>query len=200
MPSDLHRLLAAQRFPLLISSWYDDVMAAALAERHGGEASVGAWGCIQGLSQSEHFGRWTRAYAADGRAVDDDAARRWAPVLYQPLGAHAPADNYLVSDSDFVEVLTEIDIQTPIPALVQELRSQRHFLFLGCRFNDQLARSFARQIMKRSSQTHWAVLAETPTRMEARFLEEQGIRRIALPLSEFAACYGAVLDVPAQAA
>lgn len=108
------------------------------------------------------------------------------PILYKPIGAHAPAGNYLVSDSDYVEVLTEIDIQTPIPAAVQAWRSGRHFLFLGCRFDDQLTRSFARQIMKRSSAQHWAVLPDEPTRMEARFLQEQGITRIAQPLASFA--------------
>jgi hypothetical protein len=109
------------------------------------------------------------------------------PLLYRPLGGRSPASNYLVSDSDYVEVLTEIDIQTPIPAVVQERRKGRHFLFVGCRFDDQLTRSFARQIMKRSSDTHWAVLPDEPTRMEARFLEEQGITRLPLPLADFAA-------------
>jgi hypothetical protein len=92
----------------------------------------------------------------------------------------------LISDSDFVEVLTEIDIQTPIPLPVQHKRAQLGFLFLGCRFNDQLPRAFARQIMKRSGGPHYAVLVDEPTRMEGRFLDEQGITRIALPLSEVA--------------
>ena len=98
-----------------------------------------------------------------------------------------------MSDSDYVEVLTEIDIQTPIPPIVQALRRQRHFLFLGCRFDDQLPRSFARQIMKRSSDRHWAVLPDEPTRMEARFLQEQGIERIAMPLTEFSTAFLAAL-------
>jgi len=60
-------------------------------------------------------------------------------------------------------------------------------VFLGCRFNDQLPRAFARQIMKRSRGPHFAVLPDEPTRMEARFLDEQGITRIAMPLAEVAA-------------
>ena len=63
--------------------------------------------------------------------------------------------------------------------------SGNRFLFIGCRFNDQLPRAFARQIMKRSSDRHWAVLPDEPTRMEARFLAEQGIERIPLPLEAF---------------
>jgi hypothetical protein len=98
----------------------------------------------------------------------------------------APAGNFLVSDSDYVEVLTEIDIQTPIPKEVQQRRSGRNFLYLGCRFAYQLDRLFARQIMKRSSSKHWAVLPDEPTRNEARFLREQNITRIAAPLGEFA--------------
>ncbi len=144
----------------------------------------GLWVQLQGLSQSEHFGQWTGAYAADGTPVAELASNP-GRLLYKPLGSHGPAGNYLVSNSDYVEVLTEIDIQTPIPAAVQAWRSGRNFLFLGCRFDDQLTRSFARQIMKRSSDLHWAVLPNTPTRMEARFLAEQNITRIAIPLAEF---------------
>jgi hypothetical protein len=60
-------------------------------------------------------------------------------------------------------------------------------LFLGCRFSTQLERSFAHQIMKRSSDRHWAVLPEQPTRNELRFLAQHGIERIAMPLESFVA-------------
>jgi len=181
-PSELHWALAASGAPLIVDAWYDDSMLAALHTELGDSG----WGQIQGLSQSEHSGTWTGCYDAQGLAAPGvDPA--WHTLLYRPLGGHLPVGNYLVSDSDFVEVLTEIDIQTPIPAPVQALRRGRHFLFLGCRFNDQLARSFARQIAKRSCDQHWAVLPEPPTRMEARFLEELNIERIALPLGAVAA-------------
>ena len=180
VPSTLHRLVAASNAPLIVDAWYDDTMATALAEAR----TAGDWGQVQGLSQSQHFGTWTGAYDALGARLPE-ISPTWRTLLYKPIGGHHPAGNYHVSDSDHVEVLTEIDIQTPIPAEVQALRRGRHFLFLGCRFDDQLARSFARQIMKRSSDRHWAVLPEPPTRMEARFLAEQGITRLDIPLAEF---------------
>ncbi len=178
-PSTLHALIASlPSLPLWVDAWYDDASQNALSGKSG-------WGQVQGLSQSEHFGTWTGYYDANGVAATEDMAKRWETLLYKPIGGVRPASNYLVSDTDYVEVLTEIDIQTPIPARVQELRTGRHFLFLGCRFNDQLQRSFARQIMKRSSDQHWAVLEGELTRNEQRFLEEQNIQRIDMPLQQF---------------
>jgi len=174
-PSALHRWLAALPAPLIVDTWYDDTMRGALAGRAD-------WAEVQGLSQSEHFGTWVGWYTAMGALSPDPIDT--TTVLYKPWGAHGPASNYLVSDTDYVEVLTEIDIQTPIPTLVQQRRAGLGFVFLGCRFNDQLPRAFARQIMKRSKGPHYAVLPDEPTRMEARFLEEQGIARIAMRLAE----------------
>jgi len=181
VPSPLHQWLARLNAPLIVDTWYDDTLRNALAAARPGKN----WAEVQGLSQSEHFGTWTGGYDAAGQALPDPSAA--ATLLYKPWGGHAPAGNFLVSDSDFVEVLTEIDIQTPIPQPVQQRRSALGFVFLGCRFNDQLPRAFTRQIMKRSAGPHYAVLADEPTRMEARFLAEQGITRIALPLAEVAA-------------
>ena len=180
-PTFLHEYLASlPRKPLMIvDTWYDNAMATALQSRL-------LSGQLQGVSQSEHFGTWVHYFRPDGARADPFEADTWDTLLYKPLGSIAPAKNFLVSDTDFVEVLTEIDIQTPIPAIVQQLRTGRHFLFLGCRFRNQLERTFARQVMKRSSDTHWAVLPGELTRNEARFLQEQNIQRIDMPLDEFA--------------
>ncbi len=180
-PSALHNYFASlPTLSLLVAAWYDDAPQNAFAARSN-------WGLVQGLSQAEHFGQWTAYFHANGSPATEAEAETWSSLLYQPIGCVRPAANYLVSDSDYVEVLTEIDIQTPIPARVQSLRAGRHFLFLGCRFNDQLQRTFARQIMKRSSDQHWAVLSCEPTRNELRFLTEQNIQPIYMPLAEFAA-------------
>ncbi|WP_044528037.1 SIR2 family NAD-dependent protein deacylase [Herbaspirillum sp. B65] len=191
-PLPLQQVLAGMaEIPMIVALWYDDAMRSAMLASGRDD-----WGQVQGLSQSEHFGTWYQYYDGAGQAVQESIASSWNTLLYQPIGAHAPAANYLVSDSDFVEVLTEIDIQTPIPAHVQGLRHGRHFLFIGCRFNDQLQRSFAHQITKRSSARHWAVLAEMPSRNEQRFLEEHGIEVLPMATTEFSALLCAQLGLP----
>jgi hypothetical protein len=180
-PAALHRYFATlPGLKLIVHAWYDDLPQKALAGQAG-------WGIVQGVSQSEHFGEWVHYFSPSGERREAVDAASWAPLLYQPLGSVTPASNFLISDSDFVEVLTEIDIQTPIPEAVQNIRTGRSFLFLGCRFSTQLERIFAQQVIKRSSDRHWAVLPEKPTRNEVKFLALLGIERIAMPLEQFTA-------------
>lgn len=179
-PTPLHRYLASlPALKLLVHAWYDDLPQQALAARQG-------WGIVQAVAQSEHFGEWVHYYRGEEQR-DAAEAESWTPLLYQPLGSVSPAANFIVSDSDFVEVLTEIDIQTPIPEAVQNIRKGRSFLFLGCRFSSQIERAFPQQVMKRSSDRHWAVLPEEPTPNEKRFMQQYHIERIAMPLAAFAA-------------
>lgn len=176
-PGELHEFIASlHKLPLVVDSWYDDAMQLALAQHPD-------WGQVQGVSQAEHNGEWVRYYTAQGELTDAEAAEKWQTLLYRPLGSVSPAHNYIVSDSDYVEILTEIDIQTPVPPIVQQRRLGKNFLFLGCRFAYQLDRIFASQIMKRSSLQHWALIEGELSKNEERFLQEMNITRLDMPLS-----------------
>ncbi|MBI5920774.1 MAG: SIR2 family protein [Betaproteobacteria bacterium] len=183
-PGFLHRYIAGlENLPLVVDTWYDDALLTALAERREGSA----WGQVQGVSRAEHRDIWHAYFHSDGSAATAEDVAHWRTLVYKPIGCIRPSGNFLISDSDFVEVLTEIDIQTPIPPEVKQLRQMCGFLFLGCRFATQLERIYARQIMKRSAGPHWAVIDDDLTRNESRFLSEQRIYPIHLPLEEFSA-------------
>lgn len=177
-PTALHRHLAGLPLPLIVDSWYDGGMRRALAGRTD-------WGEIQGITRAGiGEDRWYRFYDAAGAEADRAAAESWTTILYKPHGSITPARNFLISDADYVEVLTEIDIQTPIPDAVKNRRAERSFLFIGCRFHDQLLRSYARQVTKRSAARHYALVEpETLTRNELRFFAAQGLTPLAMPLS-----------------
>ena len=136
-PNELHRMLAdLPALPLLVHAWYDDLPQKALARPrrlgHGAGRQPDRASRPLGQLLSPRRQRSDRSPIRASSPSDDcrctrrspDEARAWATLLYQPLGSVAPAANFLVSDSDFVEVLTEIDIQTPIPLAVQELRTR----------------------------------------------------------------------------
>lgn len=176
-PTALHRHLAALRLPMIVDTWYDGAMRAALGKRDG-------WGEVQGITRAGigEF-RWYRFYDADGNEVDSLAAGNWTTVLYKPHGGVLPARNFLISDADYVEVLTEIDIQTPIPEIIKQRRIGRSFLFIGCRFDDQLLRIYARQITKRSANVHYALVEpDVLSRNELRFLLDQGLSPLVVAL------------------
>lgn len=177
-PLPLHRRLAERELPLVVDTWYDGGMRAAL-----GESS--SWVEVQGGSRAAiGEDRFFHTYAPGGGSLDQASARDATTVLYKPHGSVAPARNYLVSDADYVEVLTEIDIQTPIPPIVQARRTIRGFLYLGCSFADQTLRIFARQIGKRSEGPHFAVVdpAWGLSPNEQRFLRERGAQVVVTPL------------------
>jgi len=176
-PTPLHAFLATLPLPLIVDTWYDGAFRTAFAGR-------GDWGEAQGNTRAGiGEDRWYRFYDAAGAEADRAKAETWTTVLYKPHGGVVPAKNFLISDADYVEVLTEIDIQTPIPDVVKDRRTDRPFLFIGCRFHDQMLRTYARQISKRSGAPHYAVVdPEKLTLNERRFLATEGIIPIALPL------------------
>jgi hypothetical protein len=176
-PTLLHHHLASLGLPMIVDTWYDGAMRTALAQRQD-------WGEIQGITRAGiGEDRWYRFYDASGTEADRAAANAWNTLLYKPHGSVAPAKNFLISDADYVEVLTEIDIQTPIPDAVKDRRTERSFVFIGCRFNDQLLRTYARQVIKRSSTVHYAIVEpEKLSKNEARFIIDQGLTPIAMPL------------------
>ena len=179
-PPKLLAYLAGLPLSLVVDTWYDGSFRAALTASGRSD-----WIEIQGVTRSgESRDIWFKAYDPAGAEVLPEATETAKTVLYKPHGAITPAKNFLVADSDYVEVLTEIDIQSPIPAVVKDLRTTRGFLFLGCRFHDQMLRIYAKQITKRSAGGHVAVA--DPARLsknELRFFADMGITVVNLPLA-----------------
>ncbi|MBF0561554.1 MAG: SIR2 family protein [Alphaproteobacteria bacterium] len=178
-PNPLHRWLAAlPGVRLIVDTWYDATLTAALSERTD-------WGQVKGISRAgKSLDTWVSYHDAGGDERAPARAAKWNLLVYKPHGGVWPVAGSLVSDSDYVEVLTEIDLQTPIPPMVQAMRTDRGFVFLGCRFFDQMLRTYARQIMKRSAGPHYAVLPGNLTPNEEKFLAEQNILPVVMPLAE----------------
>ncbi|MEY4576183.1 MAG: hypothetical protein RL701_886 [Pseudomonadota bacterium] len=176
-PNALHKRLASYELPLIVDTWYDSAMRSALAGKRD-------WIEMQGISRAPiGEDRWTKAYGANGAEVPLGEADAVKTLLYKPIGAIAPASNFIISDSDYVEVLTEIDIQSPIPDTIRNRRSSLGFVFLGCRFNEQTLRTYARQVTKRSRGANYYVVdpGSPPTKPEQRFFRELGMKVLSYP-------------------
>jgi len=179
-PTAFHAWLAGLgKASLIVDLWYDGLTTAALSA--SGRTD---WGSGLGVSHPQSSKAWAAWFDHKGEPTPEAEIATRATVLYKPWGCVRPDGHWVISDSDFVELLTEIDIQSPIPETVKERRATRGFVFIGCRFDGELGRTFARQITKRAGGPLFAVLPDEPTRNEARFLDVAGIRRLACPLEE----------------
>lgn len=181
-PSPLHLALARlEHLSMIVDTWYDGAMRDALSIRDD-------WAEIQGVTRAlETFDVWWRPYGPEGQEIAPSELEAARLLVYKPHGAVIPSKNFLVADSDYVEVLTEIDIQSPIPEAVKDRRATRGFVFLGCRFHDQMLRTYARQIIKRSKGPHVVVVdrPEDLTRNELKFFADQLIVPVAATLPAF---------------
>jgi len=180
-PTALHVWLAKLGPSLIVDTWYDAAQRDALVA-----GATKSWGEIQGITRSGEFRDiWTRAYNAAGEEVLPETVESLQTLLYKPHGSVKPAANFLVADSDYVEVLTEIDIQTPIPQRVKDLRTTRGFVFIGCRFHDQMLRTYGRQIIKRSAGPHFMIAdGARMSRNEWAFARQQNITVLDIGLAE----------------
>ncbi|EJT01267.1 hypothetical protein RCCGE510_31101 (plasmid) [Rhizobium sp. CCGE 510] len=98
-PTALHDWLATLPISLIVDGWYDGTMRAAFAKT--GRTDVVE---MQGVTRANGGGDiWTKTYDLSGRDVERVSAPK--TVLYAPHGSVMPASNFLVSDSDYVEVL-----------------------------------------------------------------------------------------------
>lgn len=176
-PLPFHHAILRWELPLVVDTWYDGTLGQVL----GRSASFAE---LQGTDRTGVTTPvWFTAYDGAGAEISLEEAKTRTTLLYTPHGAIRPAGRFLLSDADYVEVLTEIDIQSPIPEPVKQRRAELGFVFLGCRFHDQLLRTFARQIAKRSAGPHYAAFERDDlTKMERKFAAELGLKLVFAPL------------------
>ncbi len=124
-----------------------------------------------------------KLFAWDGMnyaEVTPEAVNPALPVLFKPMGTPRPqANNFIASDADYVDYITELMGGFAIPSHVKTLRAGKRYLFLGIRFNRDTERMVMSDLVYGSAQPVGWALIEQPTAKEQRFLGRMGIEIIA---------------------
>ena len=109
------------------------------------------------------------------------------PILFKPLGSPLPEANFIASDADFVDYLTELMGGFAIPSFVKALRKGKQYLFLGLRMTRDTERMVLSDIIyDAASPAAYAIIPE-PTEKEIRFCKRMKIEIIDLPMETVAA-------------
>jgi len=141
-----------------------------------------------------------RLYHYDGtayREVDQVDVDAGLPVLFKPLGTPQPESNYIASDADFVDYLTELMGGFAIPGFLKRARQGKRYLLLGVRFNRDTERMLLSDIaFGAASPKGWALLPHA-TDKEKRFLDKIGFELVSADATDLMAAAGVSSGVAA---
>lgn len=100
------------------------------------------------------------------------------PILYKPMGTPKPEANYIASDADYVDFITELMGGFSIPPVVKELRKGKQYLLMGLRLNRDTERMVMSDIIYAAAEPAGWVLIQNPTDKERRFCKKQKLELI----------------------
>jgi SIR2-like domain len=97
------------------------------------------------------------------------------PVLFKPMGTPKPEANYIASDADYVDYITELMGGFAIPDFLKEYRKGKQYLFIGMPLNRDSERMVMSDIVYGAAEHKGWVLNKNPTNKELRFCKKIGL-------------------------
>lgn len=144
---------------------------------------------IQGLSRITGIDYRYKLFNYDGEKyteIEQNQVMAGVPILFKPLGSPVPEANFIASDADFVDYITELMGGFAVPEFIKLYRQKKQYLFLGMRFTRDTERMVMGDIIYAadSEQAGW-VFIEEPTDKERRFCKLKKIQIIEEPWESF---------------
>lgn len=111
------------------------------------------------------------------------------PILFKPMGSTKPEINFIVSDADFVDWLTEAMGGYAIPSVLKEFRKNKEYLFLGVDFSRDTFRMVANEITVGLKGGITVLNAEELTKKEDKFIKTHNLENLNISIDEFVKSY-----------
>jgi len=97
------------------------------------------------------------------------------PILFKPMGTPKPEANYIASDADYVDYITELMGGFAIPDFLKEYRKAKQYLFIGVPLNRDSERMVMSDIVYGAAEKKGWVLNKNPTDKEQRYCKKVGL-------------------------
>ena len=97
------------------------------------------------------------------------------PILFKPMGTPKPEANYIASDADYVDYITELMGGFAIPDFLKEYRKDKQYLFIGVPLNRDSERMVMSDIVYGAAGHKGWVLNKNPTAKELRYCKKIGL-------------------------
>jgi hypothetical protein len=106
------------------------------------------------------------------------------PILFKPMGTPRPEANYIASDADYVDYITELMGGFAIPEFLKEYRKGKQYLFIGVPLNRDSERMVMSDIVYGASEKKGWVLNKNPTDKEIRYCKKIGLEILDVDVEE----------------
>jgi len=100
------------------------------------------------------------------------------PILFKPMGTPKPEANYIASDADYVDYITELMGGFAIPDFLKDYRKGKQYLFIGVPLNRDSERMVMSDIVYGAAEHKGWVLNKNPTAKEQRYCKKIGLEII----------------------
>lgn len=119
--------------------------------------------------------------------IPQDQIDHRLPVLFKPLGTPKPEANYIASDADYVDYITELMGGFAIPDFLKEYRKGKQYLFIGMPLNRDSERMVMSDIVYGAADKKGWVLNKNPTDKEKRYCKKIGLEILDLDVEDLLA-------------
>ena len=97
------------------------------------------------------------------------------PILFKPMGTPKPEANFIASDADYVDYITELMGGFAIPDFLKDYRNGKQYLFIGVPLNRDSERMVMSDIVYGADEHKGWVLNKNPTAKEQRYCKKIGL-------------------------
>ena len=110
--------------------------------------------------------------------IEKELLNSMLPILFKPLGCTVPEKNFIISDADFVDWLTEAMGGYAIPPFLKTYRHEKAYLFVGVDFDRDTFRMVANEVTIGLSGGYVVNDKEEMTKKEEKFLLSHHIDKL----------------------
>ena len=107
------------------------------------------------------------------------------PILFKPMGTPKPEANFIASDADYVDYITELMGGFAIPDFLKDYRKGKQYLLIGVPLNRDSERMVMSDILYGAAEHKGWVLNKNPTNKEIRYCKKIGLEILDLDVAAF---------------
>lgn len=140
-------------------------------------------------------------YHYDGQRyqpIEQTAVDQQLPILFKPLGTPLPEANFIASDADYVDYITELMGGFAVPGFLKTYRKEKQYLLLGLRLTRDTERMILTDMIYEAADCKGWVLIAEPTDKERRFCQKLGLEIVEADVEDLLAEGG--VDLPTSIA